>query len=150
MTDNNKVIDIVENLLQICRDGQNGFRESAQHVKNPGIRELFNELSLERAQFAGELQNELIRLGKKDVQDSGTVSGKLHRAWIDLKANLGGGDSSILASAENGEDAAKKAYQEAEQASLPSDVRSIISRQAQSIFAAHDRVRALRDQLKAA
>ena len=57
MADTNKTIEIIEGLVEICRDGQNGFRESAQHVKDPAVRELFNELSLERAQFVGELQS---------------------------------------------------------------------------------------------
>lgn len=150
MADTEKVIDIVEKLIETCRDGQNGFRDAAEHVKDSGVKKLFNELSLERGQFAGELQGELIRLGKKDVKEDGTVSAALHRTWIDLKANLGGGDSSILASAEKGEDNAKKIYQEAEQENLPGDTKAIVSRQAQKVFAAHDSVRALRDQLKAA
>lgn len=150
MADNDKVIDVLEKLIETCKDGQNGFRDAAEHAKDSSIKKLFSELSLERAQFAGELQTELHRLGKRDVEQSGSVSAALHRTWIDLKANLGGGDSSILSSAEAGEDNAKKNYQEAEEADLPGDIRTIVTRQAQSVFAAHDRVRALRDQSKAA
>jgi uncharacterized protein (TIGR02284 family) len=144
------VVDIVEKLIETCRDGQHGFRESAQHVKDPSIRELFNQLSLERAQFAGELESALHRLGKKDVKQEGSISGKLHRTWIDLKSNLQSGDGGILAAAENGEDNAKKHYQEAEQQDLPGELREIIARQAEAVFAAHDRVRQLRDAAKAA
>ena len=150
MADKDKAIDVLEKLVETCKDGQNGFRDASEHVKDPSIKKLFSELSLERAQFAGELQTELHRLGKRDVEQSGSVSAALHRTWIDLKANLGGGDSSILSSAEAGEDNAKKNYQEAEEADLPGDIRTIVIRQAQSVFAAHDRVRALRDQSKAA
>ena len=150
MAENDKTIDCLEKLIETCRDGQNGFRESAQHVKNSNIRELFNELSLERARFAGELESALHRLGKKDVDQAGSVSGKLHRTWIDFKASLGGGDESILASAEAGEDNAKKNYQEAEHDNLPGEIKEIVTSQARSVFAAHDRVKALRDQLKAA
>ena len=41
------------------------------------------------------------------------MAGPVHRAWGDLKANLGGGDHTLLATAEQGEDAAEKEYEEA-------------------------------------
>ena len=37
----------------------------------------------------------------------------MHRAWIDTKVALGGGDKTILESVEAGEDRAKEAYQKA-------------------------------------
>src|SRR2546423_14676926 len=97
-----KVTSVVEKLIETCRDGQNGFREAAQHVKSLSIRELFNQLSLQRAQFAGELETAIHLDKKTDVKQEGSVSGKLHRAWMDLKANLGAGDGGILAAAETG------------------------------------------------
>ena len=146
-----KVTSVVEKLIETCRDGQNGFREAAQHVKNPSIRELFNQLSLQRAQFAGELESAIHHLAKKkDVKQDGSISGKLHRTWMDLKANLGAGDAGILSSAEAGEDNAKKNYQEVEREDLPGELREIIARQAEAIFVAHDRIRQLRDQVKVA
>ena len=144
-------IDVLEKLIETCRDGQNGYRDAAEHIKNTAYREFFNEQSTERAQFAGELENEVIRLGKHDPDRTGSTTAAVHRRWIDLKASLGGGDHSILSSIEAGEDNAKKQYQEAiADTGLPQDIRDILSRQAQSIIAAHDRVRDLRDQSKAA
>ena len=35
---------------------------------------------------------------------AGSASGALHRAWADVKASLGGGDHTLLATAEEGED----------------------------------------------
>lgn len=146
MADVKHTRDILDNLIETCRDGQNGYRESAENIKNPAIREFFNEQSLLRGQFAGELEAEARRLGERDVNTSGSTVAAMHRAWIDLKASLGGGDEAIIAAAETGEDSAKKAYEEALRADLPADVKAIIDRQAQSVFAAHDRVREFRDQ----
>ena len=150
MADQKKTIDIIQNLIETCRDGQNGFRDAADHIKDSSIREMFNRHSLERAQFAGELEQVVQRLGKSDPDRSGSVSAAFHRAWIDFKANVGMGDDGVVAAAETGEDAAKKAYEEALRSDLPGDVRDIVERQAQSVFAAHDQVRNLRDRLKAA
>jgi len=146
MADVKKTRDILNNLIETCRDGQNGFRESAEHLKNPEIREFFNEQSLLRAQFASELENEVRRLGEPDVDSSGSTLAAMHRAWIDLKSSLGGGDDAIVAAAETGEDSAKKAYEEALKENLPADLMAIVRRQADSVIAAHNRVRDFRDR----
>ncbi|PYX60544.1 MAG: hypothetical protein DMG73_06165 [Acidobacteria bacterium] len=73
----------------------------------------------------------------------------MHRAWIDTKANLGGGDHTILESVERGEDSAKEAYEKALNASLPSEVQMIVRRQAEGIRRAHDKVKSMRDTLAA-
>lgn len=146
MADVKHTRDILDNLIETCRDGQNGFREAAENIKNPTIREFFNEQSLLRGQFAAELEAEARRLGERDVKTSGSTIAAMHRAWIDLKSSLGGGDEAIISAAETGEDSAKKAYEEALRDQLPADIRSIVERQAQSVIEAHDRVRDFRDQ----
>jgi uncharacterized protein (TIGR02284 family) len=150
MADQKNAIDVIENLIETCRDGQNGFRDAAEHIKNPSVREIFNRRSLERAQFAGELEEVAQRLGEADPDRTGSAAAAFHRAWIDFKANVGMGDEGVISAAETGEDAAKKAYEEALRADLPADVLTIVERQAQSVFQAHDEVRELRDRLKAA
>jgi uncharacterized protein (TIGR02284 family) len=148
--DENNVISVIENVIERCKDGQKGYQEAASKVKRADLKTFFNEQSLERSRFAGELQSELIRLGKGDDKPSGTVSGTLHRAWIDTKVALGGGDKAILEWLEQGEDVAKEAYQKALSASLPADVAEIIRRQAASVQQAHDKVKSLRDMAQAA
>jgi uncharacterized protein (TIGR02284 family) len=146
MADVKRTRDILQNLVETCRDGQKGFREAAENIKNPEIREFFNEQSLLRAQFAGELESEIHRFGEHDVDTSGSTLAAMHRAWIDLKSSLGGGDEAIVSAAETGEDSAKKAYEEALRENLPSDLRDIIQRQAASVISAHNRVRDYRDR----
>ena len=148
--DENNAVSVVEDLIETCKDGQKGYQDAATHVKRSDLKTYFNEQSLERARFAGELEAELIRLGKPDKKVSGSVSGALHRAWIDTKANLGGGDKTILDSVEQGEDNAKNSYQKALSESLPGNLMEIIRRQAASVQRAHDKVRSLRDTAAAA
>ena len=78
------------------------------------------------------------------------MSGTLHRAWIDVKSIFGGSDrASILSEAERGEDAIKKAYQDAlNNDELSGEVRETVSNQASGINAAHDQIKALRDAAK--
>ncbi|HUS19398.1 MAG TPA: PA2169 family four-helix-bundle protein [Terriglobales bacterium] len=145
MADVKRTRDILQNLIETCRDGQKGFREGAENITNPMIREFFNQQSLLRAQFASELESEVRRLGEPDVDTSGSTLAAMHRAWIDLKSSLGGGDEAIVSAAETGEDAAKKAYEEALREPLPGDLREIVQRQAASVIEAHNRVRDFRD-----
>jgi uncharacterized protein (TIGR02284 family) len=146
----NDAISVVENLIETCKDGKKGYEDAAQHVKRADLKTYFNEQSLERSRFAGELEAELIRLGKPDKKVSGSASASMHRAWLDTKVALGGGDKTILESVEAGEDRAKEAYEKAVTGDLPEDIAQIIRRQAASVQRAHDKVKMLRDTAKAA
>src|SRR5262249_31638687 len=97
-----------------------------------------------------ELEGELAKLGKPDKKISGSATGAMHRAWIDTKTALGGGDKTILESVEAGEDNAKDTYKKALTGTLPASLLEIVRRQAGSVQQAHDKVRMLRDQVKAA
>jgi uncharacterized protein (TIGR02284 family) len=148
--DENNAISVVENLIETNKDGQKGYQDAAAHVKRADLKTYFNEQSLDRSRFAGELESELVRLGKPDKKVSGSASAAMHRAWIDTKVALGGGDKTILESVEKGEDNAKDTYQKALKGTLPANLTEIIRRQAVSVQQAHDKVKSLRDTAQAA
>jgi uncharacterized protein (TIGR02284 family) len=148
--DENNAISVVENLIEICKDGKKGYQDAAEHAKRPDLKTYFNEQSLERSKFAGELESELIRLGKPDKKVSGSVGGAMRRAWIDTKTALGGGDKTILESLEAGEDTAKETYQKALRGTLPAPLLEIVRRQSASVQKTHDRIKMLRDEARAA
>ena len=145
MARNSEVLKTINDLIETCRDGQDGYRDAAEHVTDSKLKQFFNEQSLQRAQFAAELEQEAQHLGEHDPDRSGSIAGALHRAWFDFKANLGGGERAILDSVELGEDQAKKAYEDAINSNLPDSLLAIVRRQQASILAAHDRVRDLRE-----
>ena len=148
--DNDKTLSVLEDLIETCKDGQKGYQDAAEHAKRPDLKTFFNEQRLERGRFAEELRQELSRLGEPDKKPSGSVSAAMHRAWIDTKVALGGGDKTILESVEAGEDTAKESYAKALAEPLPSNVAEIVRKQAASVQKAHDQAKMLRDQAKAA
>lgn len=151
MAEVNDGIDILEDLIETCRDGENGFRQAAEKINDPEIRSFFLAQSTERSEFARELEAEVQRLGKGKPEHKGSAAGALHRSWMGLKEALGGGTKAILESVEQGEDSARDAYDKAlTDEDLPLSVRPLIERQAESVRLAHDRVRHLRDTAKAA
>lgn len=143
------IAHVLNSLVETCKDGQDGFHSAAEDVKNPALKNLFNELSIERGRFCSELQRLVGTLGE-DAESAGSVSGSLHRGWIDLKSALSSGDEhSILAECERGEDSAVAEYREAlENEEIPESVREVIRRQYLAVLEAHDRVRDLRDAYK--
>ena len=92
---NDKTLSVLEDLIETNKDGQKGYQDAAEHVKRADLKTYFNEQRLERGKFAEELQREQTRLGEGDKKPSGSVSGALHRAWIDTKVAFGGGDNHI-------------------------------------------------------
>jgi uncharacterized protein (TIGR02284 family) len=69
--------------------------------------------------------------------------------WGDIKAKLGGGDHTLIATAEQGEDEAKKAYKDALEQDLPLPIRQLLAEQQSHIVSSHDFVRDTRDKLAA-
>jgi len=149
-TTNDDVISTLNNLIETCKDGQDGFQTAAEGVKNSNLKTTFYELGQQRAKFVGELQTLVRELGG-DPENTGSVSATLHRGWINIKSAITGqDDEAILNEAERGEDVAKDQYKKALATSLPANVTSVIQKQNQDVQAAHDKVRALRDSTKAA
>ena len=141
-----QVIQTLNNLIELNRDGQSGFQEAAAKIEALQIKAFCLEQSLSRAKFVGELQAEVRSMGT-EPENTGSVGGALHRGWIDLKSALGGGDHAILLATETGEDHAVNAYFSALTEPLPAPARDTVERQLQSVRQAHDKVKALRASL---
>jgi uncharacterized protein (TIGR02284 family) len=146
-----ETISTINGLIETLKDGQEGFRQAAQAVKDSQLKSLFNEYSMQRSRFAGELQSEALGLGESDPEHSSSTAGAMHRAWINLKSAITSNDDhAILAECERGEDSAVSEYKKAmEEKELVGTVRETITRQYTEVKAAHDQVRALRDAAKA-
>jgi len=145
MSDQEHIVDALERLIEVCRDGQNGYRDGAKHAKDPELKSFLSAVSLERAKFAGDLESEAVRWGKADIDRSGSTMAALHRGWTDLMANLGGGDDAILSSMQTGDSHARDQYDNyIRDNQLPDDVQGIIRDQAQSIVGVLERLRVLR------
>ena len=139
---------VLKNVINVLQDGQKGFADIGEHLQDDTLKRYFLAESLKRANFRAELENELHRHGVHDVHEEGTTAGTLHRTWGDLKAKImTPSDHSLLATAEQGEDQAKKTYKDALEQELPLPVRQLLSEQNAHIVSSHDFVRDHRDAL---
>lgn len=146
-----KSVDLLNDLIEINNDRIAGFEKAIADIKDENIdlKELFQVYTGQSRKNSQELAALVGAYG--EVETGNSVSGTLHRAWIDVKSIFGGNDrASILSEAERGEDAIKKAYRDAlSGGELPSNALEKVSAQAQEINAAHDQIKALRDAAKA-
>ncbi|HVF42583.1 MAG TPA: PA2169 family four-helix-bundle protein [Pyrinomonadaceae bacterium] len=143
MASTEQAVSTLNSLIETCRDSQEGFKTAAEGVNNPELAEFFRAYSRQRAGFAGELQDEVRRLGG-EPDTTGSVTASLHRGWMGLRAALTGGDeASILAECERGEEAAMSNYRAAFNVDLPANVRQMVERQFAEIKEAHNRIRNL-------
>ena len=143
---NDKAISTLNDLIETCKDGENGFRTAAEGLKSQELKSKFLDYSRQRNEMARELQG-VVRSLCGDPEKTGSVSASIHRGWVDIKAAiLGKDDHGILAEAERGEDVAKAAYENALKETLPAQAQTVVQQQAAKVRQAHDTVRDLRDR----
>jgi uncharacterized protein (TIGR02284 family) len=149
MAQNSETIEILNDLILINNDRIAGYekaRDEANELESD-LRSLFNKLADESRQHVLDLKAHVSRLGGEPA--TGTMlSGKLYRVWMDVRATFTSDNRrAVLENAEMGEDAAKKAYEEALRSDdLSADVRQLILSQQTAILAAHDSIKLERDR----
>ncbi len=152
MENQEKTVQVLNDLIEINNDRADGFDKAAADLKeeNIDLKAIFDKLSTQSRANVTALAGLVGRNGE-NPENGNTILGSLHRAWIDIKASFGGDDRhSILVECERGEDAIKKAYKDALQENeLGENVRSVLLDQQQGINASHDSIKALRDAHKA-
>ena len=138
-------IDTLNNLLEICRDGEFGFTESAEHTKTQEVKSVFLQRAGDCRSAATELQQLILEMGG-EPEEGGTVSGAMHRGWVAVKGSLSGySDIDMLEECERGEDVALAQYRKALKQDLPMQAKAVVERQAQGTQRNHDQIRDMRN-----
>lgn len=144
------IVDVLNDLIETCKDGEYGFQSSAEHVKSSELRNVFTARAAECQTAAAELQLLVSQFGGSP-ETGGSASGAVHRGWVAVRGTLSGyTDLAMLEECERGEDVAKARYQSALKEELPEMVRTIVERQYQGVLRNHEQVRNLRDRFRAA
>ena len=148
--DKDNVISTLNDLIETCKDGEQGFRTCAEDISDAQMKTFFTSRAQTCTDAAAELQEMVISLGG-DPETRGSASGSMHRRWVDIKTAITGkSDEAILNECERGEDVAVKSYRNALEKELPPDIRAMVEKQYQGVLRNHDQVKALRDQVRTA
>jgi uncharacterized protein (TIGR02284 family) len=141
--------EVLNDLIEINNDRIVGYQKASEELspEDNDLKSVFAEMIRQSQQNKSELTQEVQVLG--DEPEKGTTnSGKIYRAWMDLKAVFTGHDRhTVLENCEFGEDSAKKAYKEAlETEGLAAHLHTLIAAQQVSLKQSHDKIKSLRDQ----
>jgi uncharacterized protein (TIGR02284 family) len=143
-TDISEITKTLNELIETCKDGENGFKEAGDKAKDASLKALFLKYSAQRAGYAQELQAAVSLLGETP-ETTEHVAAKLHRGWMGLKQALTKNeDKALIDECEAGEDAAIKAYKEALEKPLPGNVETLVRHQFTGVSQAHGVIRDLK------
>jgi uncharacterized protein (TIGR02284 family) len=149
MTNTKETIEVLNDLIEINNDRIAGYERAIKETKDEDsdLKTLYASMIAESHKIKIALATEVQTLGS-DITQGTTTSGKIYRAWMDVKAVFTGHDRhAVLENCEAGEDAAQRAYETAiEHDGLPAYIRELIAEQQHVLKASHDEIKALRDE----
>jgi uncharacterized protein (TIGR02284 family) len=150
MTDRNDEIATLNTLIATTIDSITGYEDAAQNVDSERLREIFRQRASERQRSVEDLRSEVRRLGG-DPEDDGSIMGKTHQRFLDLKAAIAGRDEkAIVNEVERGEDYLKEKFETAlSSGELSGETRAIVERAYQSVRSGHDQISELKHGLEA-
>ena len=147
---NDKSIDVLNTLIEINNDRIAGYETALKETEESDLKTLFSKLIQTSQKCKSELIDKISQLGGKPTEGTKTT-GKIYRAWMDVKSALTGRDrKAILNSCEYGEDVAVDTYKKAikdNSQDLSPELKNMLDAQFALIKGDHDKVRNLRNSL---
>lgn len=146
-----ETIEVLNDLVAINNDRIAGYERALKELsaEDNDLRSLFADMVRESMEIRNTLATE-VQVSGGEVETGTTNSGKIYRAWMDVKAAFTGNSRhAVLANCEMGEDAAQRAYDSALSVEeLPDYIRQILTGQQQTLRSSHNKIKMLRDAVK--
>jgi uncharacterized protein (TIGR02284 family) len=137
----------LQNLIQLCEDGREGYAIAAEQVHSSELKAFFQKHELQRAKYADELRAILERDGV-ETPESGTLLGDIHRVWLKVRDALTGKDDlGILAECQLGENQAFDQYSQTIERGWREDIERTLKRHYEGIITAYNDLSSLQQKL---
>ena len=136
---NDKVIDLLDDLLTRITDSAKGYTEAGNGVRYVQLRKLFFDYAEQRESMQEQLQTLITKYGGEREEDpSGSFLGGAHRVWLEFQAQINEHQAEdVLEECVRGEERALEDYDQVlEDYNLPADVHAVIENQRNAIDAA--------------
>lgn len=149
MENNRETIEVLNDLIQIINDRIVGYEMAIRQtsMEDTDLKILYASMIAEGHRMKIALATEVQSLGA-EIEHGTTTSGKIYRAWMDVKAMFAGNDrQTVLANCESGEQAVQRAYRMALNRDLPTYIRELLTRQQEALYASMGEIRSVREQL---
>ena len=136
----------LNDLLEKTYDAEKGFKKAAEHVDNPALKSYFKGKAQQRYDFGHALKSEIKSFGQ-EFDKGGSLTGKAHRTWMDVKALFSSDDEeAMLEEAIRGEKSAVEEYDDIiSDSSLPSSISTLLKNQKQAIENGLSTIKTLED-----
>jgi uncharacterized protein (TIGR02284 family) len=135
----------IYSVIQSLIDSQEALVEIGEKLHDQDLKRFFLSESLKRAEFRGELESVLNQEGVGRLRESEMPPGPVQRTLADLRLRSHDvGFHTLMATAEQSEDADREAYNVAINAFPPTPILQLLSSQASHIEETHDFVKAAR------
>ena len=132
--------EILNHLIETCKDGERGFRHAARLVTHWAMKSEFTHAAKQRAQFAIDLLPHAQRLGGAETGD-GSAAASMHRQWMDVMNRVSGhNDRLILTEARRGDSVTVLAFKTAVEGALPATVRDLVEQEYAEVCQSHERL----------
>ena len=136
-----KAVDIVQELIETCREMRQLYRDAATQVSDPELRAFFSEQCVERGEFASQLAQKMAH-----ALTTSETTGVTNSSTRGI-ASQQGDPKVLLAAVEKREAFARKKYEAAVQQDLPDDLPEIVAQQCEAIKAAHDHLKLIQERM---
>ena len=138
---NEDTITILNDLIEISKDGEEGFRTSAELVEDENLIKIFLERAEGCKKAVSMLQNKIKELGVDSPEESGSIVGTLHRGWLNIKTMVSSdNNSAVLEECERAESVAKDIYTNALEQDSPEEIRNIVQQQYEGLLQIYELV----------
>lgn len=141
---------MLNELIEVARDGERFYMDAANKVHSRELGGVFRQMADVRQLLIDELSRHVLARGDVPSGDQ-TFSGAARKVYADVRATLAGdADGVYLARLEEAEDRLLQRYQKALRQAPTPEIAAILKRHEPTVWAAHDRMKALRDRFEAA
>jgi uncharacterized protein (TIGR02284 family) len=133
MMTTDQTIDTLNNLLSYLYDSHNGYKECADEVSDIKLKDLFKDMAQKRANMIADIK-QIIPTTLENTTQGGSMTGVLHRTYIDLKSLLTDGDrQAIVEEVKVGENATINKYEQVLNQNLPENIKPFLQKQLDEI-----------------
>lgn len=148
MKSSSQLTEEVNDIIERNFDAHLGYQKAAENVVSPRLKKFLLNQSEKREHYAKELKQTMDKVNPKVATESeGTVLGKLHRVWMDVKSTMNQSDEAVLADCLRGEEASREEYKDLlnDVNELPNELVEIIKKQSVEMYNEVHKVKKLED-----
>lgn len=108
----NDTVNVLQGIVEKNYDAEKGYKKAMQDAKSPALKGFLKQQAVRRSRFANAIDLKLRQLGEAP-KDKGSITGQLHRTWMDLKSSVvANDDEAVLKEVIRGEKASVEEYQD--------------------------------------